>query len=227
MRVLIFGTTYCDTAEKEQLTRTWGTLHHALNPECDQLLVDSASPVPVRDDSFAVVRQLGDNIGHLSRGGQDGWGRAFCTGLHHAIDECYDYAVHIEGDSLCRLDVMKICEQMRDSGGVAWSAPVCGTRRVEKGWVETGLMFLDVEYVDESRLVGRYNWRDGASKKYPHTPEIVLHDLFGEELEMQNWSVTRDDQRTLTVDNVVQYDWITHTTPAVYSAFVAKALERA
>jgi hypothetical protein len=58
------------------------------------------------------VYRFPDNIGHLARGGKDGWGRAFCKGLEMAIDGQYDYVVHIEGDSLFKRPVLPIIRQM-------------------------------------------------------------------------------------------------------------------
>lgn len=220
MRVLIFGTVYCDTMQKLNLMEQWVQLHGALNQSCDLLLVDSASPLKIRGLNKVLWRRFDDNIGHLARGGQDGWGRAFCEGLQYAIDKEYDYVVHIEGDSLCSLRVMKICEQMRDEGSLALSVPVVGTRHVERGWAETGLMFFDVEFLEENNLIEIYDWHDGASKKYPHTPEAVVHDILADELEMMPWNNMRDDLNVLTLENIHEFDWITHTTPTIFDAFV-------
>jgi len=229
VRVLIFGTSYVDNLIRRRLMDQWVDLHSKINADCEILIVDSNSPqfwdgpVGLLHDRCkrVMVETFTDNVGHLSNGGRDGWGRAFCRGLQAAVNFGADYVVHIEGDSLCRLDVMKICEQMRDGGGLVWSVPVIGTKHVERGWVETGLMFMDVEYVGERGLIKAYDWQDGISKKYPHTPEAVLHELIGDDLEMQNWRNLRDDQKQLTVDNVKDYDWISHATPEIYDAFVA------
>jgi hypothetical protein len=125
MRVLIFGTVYCDSEAKRHLAGQWGDLHAALNRDCDLLLVDSSSPLAVHG---VPTLQLGDNIGHLGRKGRDGWGRAFCAGLQYAIDHGYDCAVHIEGDSLLRQPVRKFCEFMDEQGLRAFVCSVNGTR---------------------------------------------------------------------------------------------------
>lgn len=227
MKILIFGTVYCDTAEKWNLAQQWADLHGSVNPDCDLLLVDSCSPRDPMNNGKTAVMYLRDNIGHLSRGGQDGWGRAFCTALQYAIDEEYTYAVHIEGDSLCNLPIRKLCEEMSKDGILVGSMPVEGTKHVENNWVETGFMTFDVEYVDESNLIEEYNWQDGAGKKYPNTPEAVLWKLTQHYLHYWPFDGMRDDCKILTPRNVDQYEWISHTTPDVYETFVSNALERA
>jgi len=227
LRVLIFGTVFAATEEQAELARLWGHMHSVLNQECDLLLVDSDSPHLIADD-FAPVIQLGDNIGHLSRGGADGWGRAFCTVLNYAIDRRYDYVVHIEGDSLCSLDVARVCRTMSDHDLCAVGVPARGLQREEKGWIETGLMFMDVDYLEDNRIVQQYRWQDHSYKNYPQTPEFWLKQLFGSNLRMKNnWRTLRDDCGILTVDSVRNYDWITHSTPEIYAAFSEYALEDA
>lgn len=213
MRVLIFGTCYAATEDAARLTGQWVELHQRLNPDCDFLLVDSASPLPIK----GPVWSFDDNIGHLSKRGKDGWGRAFCHGLQVAIDGGYDYAVHIEGDSLFRLPVLPVIEQIK--ADVA-SALVMGTKKVEVGWIETGLMFFRVGYLVESNFIRRYNWH--GSKRYPNTPEKVIFDLVKDNLQLMPWIVCRGDQGQITVDSVMDFDWVTHCNdPQAYDRFVA------
>lgn len=219
MRVLIFGTTFAESEDKSYMASMWGLTHERLNPDCDLLLVDSASPCKI-EELCAPVFQLGNNIGHLSKGGQDGWGRAFCTGLNYAMERGYDYVAHIEGDSLCSLDVMRVCQTMYTHNLAVVSVPVRGTKHFEKDWVETGLMLFNVDYVEGKEIVKQYNWRDGAYKQYPQTPEFWLYKIFGADLHMQKtWHTIRDDKKILTVDNVHDFDWITHTSKEIFNAF--------
>lgn len=220
MRVLIFGTSYVETFAQVAQVINWRTLHVNLNRKCDLLLVDSASPMIHCFESDGNVLQLGDNIGHLGRGGQDGWGRAFCWGIEYAIDKGYDYVAHIESDSLFRLSVMPICEQMQRDSIRAASVEVNGTKHVESGWVETGLMIFDVGYLRKKCVTDQYDWRDGSTKSYPHTPEWHLAKILGDALQIMPWRAVRDDKRELTIANVVEYDWITHTSPEIFDAFV-------
>ncbi len=220
MRVLIFGTVYAATEERAKLARQWVELHRHLNPECDFLLVDSASPFPI----IGPVWSFPDNIGHLSHGGGDGWGRAFCHGLQTAIDGAYDYVVHIEGDSLFKLPVLPIVRQMGEQEIDAASTLVSGTKRVEIGWVETGLMFFRVGYLVKSEFIKRYNWR--SRKRYPNTPEKVIFDLLKDNLRIMPWIVCRGDLGQITVDRVLDFDWVTHCSdPLAYDRFVRAATE--
>lgn len=246
-RVLIFGTTYVDTAERLALTQQWLDLHGTRNPDCDLLLVDSASPVRqlvedrhgrlvgvggvldghnvVMNFSEAIgvpirVHAFTDNIGHLSRGGRDGWGRAFCHGLKTALGEGYEYVAHIEGDSLLRLPVMPIIERMKRETIAVASVPVEGTKRKEIGWVETGLMFFNVKWLAETKFIERYDW---ANRKERPTPERVIFDLIGADLTMLPLRAERADKSQVTVDNVGDLDWVTHChgRPEIYDRFVS------
>lgn len=225
MKVLIFGTSYVDTEAKRDLADKWWLLHGSINPACDLLFVDSASPLLPR--GYVNILQLGDNIGHLSRSGRDGWGRAFCAGLRYAMDHKYDWVVHVEGDSLCKLDIVAECKRAEKARMDVVSVPVRGTKRVEKDWVETGIMMMRVPFVRTHRVVEMYDWKDGVSKSYPHTPEWVLQYLLGHHLTMAAWKTIRDDINSVTPETAGSYDWISHSTPDVYDAFVASAMEHA
>jgi hypothetical protein len=90
LRVLIFGTCYAPTDDKVSELRRWIAVNARLNPVgCDLLLVDSNSLEEDHDRALnplvGIVR-FPDNIGHLARGGRDGWGRAFCFGLQYALE---------------------------------------------------------------------------------------------------------------------------------------------
>lgn len=232
-RVLIFGTTYVDTPGRLDLTRQWAGLHRFLNPGCDFLLVDSASPVgPVQFDGVETF-SFPDNIGHLSRNGpdgpnsrgRDGWGRAFCEGLSIALARGYDYAVHIEGDSLLRKQVMPVVRQMRRDSIKVASVPVEGTKRKEIGWVETGLMFFDCRYLAESDFVRKYDWAKQTGRP---TPEKVIFNLLGRDLKMLPWKAERGDKSQIIVENVTHLDWVTHChdRPEIYDRFVSAAMEK-
>jgi hypothetical protein len=224
MRVLIFGTVFVDSLDKKLLVDQWDQMHHALNPDCDKLLIDSASiHEPLQ---HTRVHSFADNIGHLARGGHDGWGRAFCAGLDHAIDEGYDWVVHIEGDSLFRLPVLRLIADMEYYNSKVGGVPVRGTHKREVRWLETGIVFMKTSYLAKHEIAEKYNWRDGAGKKYPNTPEAVLAAMFADEVQLLNIKNMRDDMNVLTVDNVHQYDWISHTDPEIYDAFFDGELER-
>lgn len=230
MRVLIFGTVYADTPQKARLAVQWGKLHRSLNPGFDLMLVDSASPEFWCDDGSPAVgaelpdvnlNSFPDNIGHLSCGGRDGWGRAFSYGLQHAIDGGYDYAVHIEGDSLFRLPVKPIVEQMQSDKVKVASVPIGYGEAQRSTWVETGLMFFDVDYLRKSNFIAGY---DSPNRTAKPQPEIVIRKMLGSDLVMLPLKAERSDKGEITVDNVTEYDWITHCAPEVYDRFVASVL---
>lgn len=231
MRILLFGTMYCDTAQKVDMVRRWEKLNNVLNPGIDRFLVDSASPA-YRSAGCAVL-QLGNNIGHLAKGGRDGWGRAFCAGLRQSYggrQGDYDYVVHVESDSLLRLPVRPICEMMQQRGLGALTCSINGTKIKEFSWVETGLMFFSTSYVRDSRFIERYDWHDWKSKKYPNTPEAVVCSMLARDgqLNLAPFRAFRDDRKVLTVDTVRKYEWVTHISPPLAESFVADVLrERA
>jgi SAM-dependent methyltransferase len=221
LRVLLFQTTWIDSEHREKLIRNGIKLHTSLNPDCDYLVVDSNSPRSSwKNGSHWINFQ--ENIGHLSRGGRDGWGRAFCRGLEEAISGGYDYVVHIEGDSLFRLPVMDICREMNQKNQRrVMSIPVVGTKRVEEGWVETGLMFFNVQYLRDSSFIEKYDWQKRTAAP---TPEKVIAGILGRDLSYQHWKGLRGDKNQITVDTLesLDLDWITHCwdNDDVYNKFV-------
>lgn len=224
MRCLIFGTCYVDNEAKSDLLWHWIHINEEVNIDCDLLVVDSSSPHPL--PSELNVLQLSDNIGHLARSGRDGWGRAFCAGLDYAVTHDYTYVAHVECDSLFRLPVRPVFHQMREEQAHVASVPVRGTRRLEVDWVETGLMMFNVDYVRRHELTKRYDWRNVNTKnKYPHLPEWYVHQMVRHHLRYMPWSAERGDLKQITVDNVGNYDWITHVSPEVADAFAKSVLQ--
>ena len=235
MRVLVFGTSYCATQPKLRLLDQWAEALQRVAPDFDHLVIDSRSPVfdtaslpflarfgacrmiPADPASFAVghrsIVSFPDNIGHLSAGGRDGWGRAFSQGLLCGLAGGYDYVIHVEGDLLTRLDLPKVCRMM-------------GERRIDAlagvtpnlGWLETGLVFLNVDFLRRSRLVEHYDWSRRVARPYP---EVVLSELLGDDLFLQLWRGSKDDTGLLRY-RIVDLHWLTKTKdPAVYNAFMA------
>ena len=236
--VLIFATTYVDSGDRERLTRQWLDLHTAINPECDFLLVDSASPSPVLDAEwtarFKADRRkfrffnFGDNVGHLSRKGRDGWGRAFCRGLDYAAEHGYDYVLHIEGDSLLRVPARDLVAKLRAAGRDVASIPVKGTTREIPGWVETGLMLFSTAFLKRTGFTRKYDW---PVREVRPTPEYVVPEIIGRgETLMLDINGLRGDKNQISADNIVKLDldWVTHVHNDiwVYEAFVKANLPR-
>lgn len=222
-RTMIFGTTYVDTEEKHKLIRQWAKLHHELNPRADFMLVDSASPVGhLVDEPKMFVWMFADNIGHLSKGGKDGWGRAFCQGLEIAIERGFDYVVHIEGDSLFRLPVEPIIAEMRAKGIKVASVPVGYGQNQRSTWVETGLMFFDVAWLKKINFIERYDWPHRTAVPQP---EVVIRKICGDDLVIMPWKAERADKDEITADNVLEFDWVTHVKDgAAYDRFVENVI---
>lgn len=247
-KVLLFGTFYIDSPDRENLTDLWIKLHTTLNPDCDFLAVDSQSPSKKFESWTPYDGQrhertyfnFPDNIGHLSRRtvtqGKDGWGRAFCKGLEIACELGYEYAVHIEGDSLFRLKVKDVVEQMRRENIQVVSTTVEGMRipGSNNGWVETGLMFFSTNYIRERNFIKRYDW---PNRLVAPTPEKVIRlqilerDLDKNQFRMMPWKALRADRNQITKDNALSLnlDWVTHQHASdqqdVYKKFAEAALK--
>ncbi len=213
-----------------KLLDQWVASNLSFNRRCDILVVDSCSPFKIDISIQHVlgvrkglsIKRFDDNIGHLARGGRDGWGRAFSYGLLASISGGYDYVVHIEGDSLFRLSVEPIIEQMRSQDIKVMSTPVKGTKTQERGWIETGLMFFNVEYLVDSNFVNRYNWTN-SDKKYPYTPEHYINEIVKNDIVIGQWNGIRNDADQITIQNLEKHeiDWITHCKKQeVYDHFV-------
>lgn len=186
------------------------------NPMCDAMIVDSCSPMLPHVPSSVWYYGFEDNVGHLSRGGRDGWGRAFCYGLSYAVAEGYDWAAHVECDSVCKLDLMCEVERLQDSCVDVATIPLSSW----PGQIETGLMLFSTQWLRETDFVSKYDW--SGRGRYPE-PEKVVKTLCGEDCELQSWRGMRDDFHELTPENVAsrKLDWLTHATLPVVEKFVA------
>ena len=184
------------------------------NRGCDAMIVDSASPMLPHVPPDVWFYDFGDNVGHLSRQGRDGWGRAFCRGLTEAMERDYDWVIHIECDSLCNLDLMREVENLELSSEVAVTIPLSSW----PGQIETGLMFFSVDWLRGSRFVQRYDW--ASHTRYPE-PEKVVKEMCGSDLTLMNWRGMRDDFHELNEDNLSEYrlDWLTHAPLRVMERF--------
>ena len=240
--ILIFGTFYVDSSDRDHLTELWIRLHTALNPECDFLAVDSQSPLHKFDDwtpydgkrHRLMYWNFPDNIGHLSRrnvtAGNDGWGRAFTKGLEIAIELGYQHVMHIEGDSLFRLKVNDVVERMKREKANCFTTKVFGTGRNGMGWpgwVETGLMLFSTDYLKRSNFIARYDW---PNRRVAPTPEVIVWNILGTAMSLQSWQAWRADKNQITKDNIekLNLDWVTHQHNSdqqdVYRKFVDMAL---
>ena len=230
IRPLIFGTCYVDTVEKRHVVTLWARLVTHLNPTVPVLLVDSASPfdpgrflteipeIAARTD-FSIHR-FDDNIGHLSKGGRDGWGRAFCHGLD-AARGIATHVAYIDADMLLARPVMPILKKMARTG-VKIACPL----DLAYLFVENGIVFAEVDYLRESEFILKYDWRNSpvpeSADSFPERrfEKIVEHDLF-----LLPLRGVRNDFDRVNVENVMSWpyglDFITHCKDArVYDRFL-------
>lgn len=238
-RTLILSTCYVSSPSMRDLVVLWSKLMANLNPSTDILLVDSASPInPAKflyaqgfrnDADYYVQRRIwsfDDNLGHLSRGGKDGWGRAFCRGIEIAADaaksfnyaaagvESYDYVAYMDADILCRRPVAPVIERM-----AAKNIKICCPMDFSYQFVENGICFMNLEWLIETKFCERYDWQNPV----PTTlPEYRFEALAGDELWLLSWRGMRNDRSRLTPQNLnTAYDYVTHCQDMkVYTRFL-------
>jgi Glycosyl transferase family 2 len=233
MRTLILGTSYVGKGAQgygSRMVILWAKLAMKLNPECDILIVDSASPEnpceflkPLIDGEGGErlgIYRFDDNIGHLNTTGRDGWGRALSKGINIAIKEGYDYICYMDVDIIFVRPVAEIIEKMARSGVKV----ACPMDRLYC-FLENGLMFMSVPYLRDTKFVERYDW---ASRIGPLTdpqtiPEAVFEELMGPDIFTLPLRGMRDDMGQLTVNNLAGAfpyggaDYLTHVKDfAVY-----------
>jgi len=164
--------------------------------------------------SHADIVSFADNIGHLAKNGRDGWGRAFCQGLKIALDNYFDYVVHIESDLLARIDILNIIRLMQSKNIKVFTAVN------HYNMIETGLMFFDVNYVRKTRLIEKYNYKEMGQSIFD-LPENHLQKILGDDLYIaRQIKGMRDDQNQLTTDNISEMHFITHATQDIRKAFI-------
>lgn len=222
-RVLIVGSTYVYDENMVQLTTLWSRVTQYLNPDVDIILIDPASPFeptqflkwPLIDDGhwndkpIRAVYRFPDNVGHLSRGGQDGSGRCFCKAFELAEQGGYDCMVFIEADILFFRPVMPIVNRMANNGTKVAALPMS-----QYNFPEFGVSFYDVKWAKDFDLVGKYNWE--KTQPWP-IPEIRLMNLLQDWLMLLPLYGMRNDQNQLTVENLANcypygpISWLTHS----------------
>ncbi len=215
-RTLILSTCFVASPSMRDLIVMWAKLMDRLNPGMDILLIDSASPInpakflhvqgfrEAEDGAWPskMVWSFPDNVGHLSRGGKDGWGRAFCKGIELAVAHGgYDYVAYMDADILCRKPVSDVIEQMA-SHQIKITCPLDFTYQ----FAENGLCFLDLEWMLESKFCERYDWQNPVG-----LPEFRFEQLAGKEIWILPWRGLRNDHNRMTPQNLNgNLDYITH-----------------
>jgi hypothetical protein len=211
-RPLIFGTSYVPTRERLRVVELWAKVTRKLNPDCDIILIDSASPVNLKEVCDATGIEywsFPDNIGHLNLTGKDGWGRAFCKGVEVAIERGYEYFVNLDSDLIFCKPCLPIIERMR-CDGVKAAAPMDHVYL----FLETAVSFYQTAYMQESRFIESYNWEKGPTDA---APERQLEVLFSDRLwclplrgyRNDHWEVTH---ATIRTNFPYGLDYLTHVS---------------
>jgi len=224
MRILVFGTMYLKNETSCMFVNKWYECWKRYNSQHDFLLIDSNSDekwiqelnLPIQrkmteyNDVFSLsiserenIISFKDNVGHLFSTGRDGWGRAFCTGIAHAIHNKYDYAVHIESDLLFKGNVSEIVNEMQEK-----SYPVVSTKSWVRGFLETGLMFMSIPFMNDIRFLSKYNWHALTRDDYP---EWIIPDIIGtENIYLKYWIGDRNDFGQIKDEDVKKCMYLTH-----------------
>lgn len=222
-KLLIFGTMYMYDDRCIDVVDEWIDTIEKYNPNDDWLLVDSNSNVEYKSgwpDKKSVdinkidkrnIVSFDDNIGHLSKNGKDGWGRAFTKGIELAIKFGYKWVAHIESDVLFNKNIKNlIFKYNRSDFLTAWN----NTHK----WVETGLMIMNVEYLKSINFIDKYDWENRTMSP---TPEEVVGDIVQwDKLEV---SGGRNDDRWMeeeaaknnqpSLEYISNLSYITHVYP--------------
>jgi hypothetical protein len=225
-RILVAGSAYIHNEGLRELCKLWTRVVQHLDPNVDIVIIDSVSPFEpaaflnwhcVGDGEDIVtadgqcqdwVYRFKENLGHLSRGGEDGAGRTFCKSIELGIEGGYDYVAVIETDLIFLRSITDICKRMRRSGTQMAAAP-----NAQYQFPEFGACFIDCRWAKEFDLIGKYNWK--KSQPWP-IPEIRLMNIVQEYLMLLPVYGIRVDQTGITAISLQNYfpyyppAWITH-----------------
>lgn len=225
-RILVAGSAYIHSEGLRELCKLWTRVVQHLDPNVDVVIIDSVSPFepavfldwPIfhegdnyyhdLPESKRWIYRFGENLGHLSRGGEDGAGRTFCKSIQLGIDLGYDYVAVIETDLIFLRSITDICKRMRRSGTQMAAAP-----NAQYQFPEFGACFIDCKWAKEFDLIGKYNWK--KSQPWP-IPEIRLMNIVQEYLMLLPVYGIRVDQTGITAISLQNYfpyyppAWITH-----------------
>lgn len=240
MKTLIVGTTRMDSPEKRALLQLWSNLLEYHSSDCDAVIIDSCSPMSVKDtlprwrhkvisDVDYVPRNLGNraivsfekDIGRLERGQGDGAGQAFCKGIEIAIAGNYDCVVNWETDCLMARPIMPIAKRV-----VAHNVAVAAPMDSLHWFLETQLMFMSVAWLKEIDYVKTYDWKRTDVQRNFH--EVYMEQIAGDRLFSLPLRGLRNDLDKVTVNNLSLafprgIDYISHCRDfQVYRAFLAR-----
>lgn len=233
MKTLLASISYIHDRPMADMVSLWRSVNERLNGDMDIVLVDSASPfaphkllgwertvleregdIPYKLGHRSVV-SFTDNIGHLSRGGQNGAGRAFSKCLEIAVFNGYDYVAIVESDLLFAKPIAPIVERLSEH----WINAACCWNFYYQ-FIESGIFFANCLWLHQSDFVNRYDWRN-----HNELPELVLERTCGGELFMLPYRGFRNDMNNVNVANLREacrygLDWITHVDERTARVFL-------
>lgn len=226
-RILVAGSAYIHNEGLRELCKLWTRVVSHIDPCLDKVIIDSVSPfepavfldwackkegekgpIWMDDGPYSAVYRFNENIGHLSRGGEDGAGRTFCKSIELGIEGGYDYVAIIETDLIFMRSVTDICKRMQRNGTKIAACP-----NAQYQFPEFGACFIDCRWAKEFDLVGKYNWK--KSQPWP-IPEIRLMNIVQDYLMLLPVYGIRIDQTGITEQSLPNYfpyyppAWITH-----------------
>lgn len=226
---LLVGMCWLPTEHARMTLEIWTRLQLALNPDCDILVIDSQSPVdPMHaignfgfvDRALAASDEIPtglapltlvrfpDNVGHLSRGGLNGAGRALCKGIEIGLANGYSFIANVECDMMLGRSISALLARM-NKARVRFAAPFDSDYR----FLETGIMLWQAEWLRRSNFVARYSWQTPLPPGV--FPEHHAAALGGDDLWYLPLTGLRNDQNRVTTTNYASLfprglDYITH-----------------
>lgn len=231
--ILVAGSAYVHSEALRELCKLWSRVVQHMDPNVDIVVLDSVSPFepsvflgwPIQlegqeyssvgwsDPDTKVahwVYRFADNIGHLSRGGQDGAGRTFCRSIELGIQGGYDYVAIIETDLIFLRSVTDICKRMQRNGTKIAAVP-----NAQYQFPEFGVCFVDCKWAKEFGFVEKYDWK--RSQPWP-IPEIRIMNIVKDYLMLLPEYGMRVDQLPVTDQNFLSFfpyfpcAWLTHAS---------------
>lgn len=210
-RILTAATSFVDNTNTIELVKLWFRAWRHLNPGEDIILIDACSPfdpsvfLPNPPEMF----RWEENIGAISRGAKDGAGRSFCKAIELAQDGRYDYVCVYETDFILARAIRPIIERMAKAG-VKVASPGFAAPYQFPEW---GVVFLDVKYAIENKVIERYGWQTSPIRPIV---EMRLETLFGDDLWFLPLRGVRNEQNQVNVGNIANMfpyqmpAWLTH-----------------
>lgn len=219
-RVLIAGSCWLPDQDRAWLAHQWVRLAQLFDIGTPMLLVDCLSPEPVPTHPLLTTIQIGENIGHLTVGGRDGWGRAAMTAFQYAIDQDFEWVAYWDADVLFLRSALELIFRMKVRGLVA-----AGALATPYPWQE-GIYLFYVPWMKQRNVIGRYNW-EGAPRSNIPNAEQRMEAAIGPDYALLGLEGLRDDAGVVQVDNLKTVfprgcDWLTHSSRPVYEALLVQ-----